>query len=162
LIGLEGPRWMFDTRTAKLVFVIMSLWGAGGNMLIFLAGLQGIPTDLYEAATIDGAGAWRQLQSITLPMLSPTLFFVLVTNIIFSFQIFTNAYIMSGGEGKPANSTLMYVLHLYLVAFRQNRLGYASALAWVLFIILLLLTLLIFRSSSVWVYYETEIGGEKS
>jgi len=162
LIGIEGPRWMFDTGTSKLVFVIMSVWGAGGNMLIFLAGLQGIPTDLYEAATIDGAGAWRRLQSITFPMISPTLFFVLVTNIIFSFQIFTNAYVMSGGQGGPANSTLMYVLHLYLVAFRQYRLGYASALAWVLFIILLLLTLLIFKSSRMWVYYETEIGGGRT
>jgi multiple sugar transport system permease protein len=162
LIGLEGPRWMFDTSTSKLVFVIMSVWGAGGNMLIFLAGLQGIPTDLYEAATIDGAGVWRRLRSITLPMISPTLFFVLVTNIIFSFQIFTNAYVMSSGQGGPANSTMMYVLHLYLVAFRQYRLGYASALAWVLFIILLLLTLLIFKSSRMWVYYETEIGGGRT
>jgi multiple sugar transport system permease protein len=162
LFGIEGLRWLHDTRTAKLVFVFMSVWGAGGNMLIFLAGLQGIPTELYEAATIDGAGAWRRLRHITLPMLSPTLFFVLVTNIIFSFQIFTNAYVMSGGEGKPANSTLMYVLHLYLVAFRQYRLGYASALAWVLFVILLLLTLLIFKSSSAWVYYETELDGGKT
>jgi multiple sugar transport system permease protein len=162
LVGLEGPRWLFDTRTAKLVFVIMSVWGAGGNMLIFLAGLQGIPTELYEAATIDGANPWHRLRYITFPMISPTLFFVLVTEIIWSSQIFTNAYVMSSGAGGPANSTMMYVLHLYLVAFRQYRLGYASALAWVLFIILLLLTLLIFKSSSAWVYYETEIGGRKS
>lgn len=162
LFNIEGLRWLHDTRTAKLVFVFMSIWGAGGNMLIFLAGLQGIPTELYEAATIDGAGIWRRLRHITLPMLSPTLFFVLVTNIIFSYQIFTNVYVMSGGEGGPANSTLMYVLHLYLVAFRQYRLGYASALAWALFVLLLLLTLLIFKSSSVWVYYETEIGGGRS
>jgi multiple sugar transport system permease protein len=162
LFNIEGPRWLHDTKTAKLVFVFMSIWGAGGNMLIFLAGLQGIPTELYEAATIDGAGIWRRLRHITLPMLSPTLFFVLVTNIIFSYQIFTNVYVMSGGQGGPANSTLMYILHLYLVAFRQYRLGYASALAWVLFILLLLLTLLIFKSSSAWVYYETEIGGGRS
>lgn len=162
LVGIEGVRWLFDTRTAKLVFVIMSVWGAGGNMLIFLAGLQGIPTELYEAAMIDGAVAWRRLRHITLPMMSPTIFFVMITNIIFSFQIFTNAYVMTGGGGGPANSTMMYVLHLYLVAFRQFRLGYASALAWVLFLILLLLTLLIFKSSSLWVYYETEVGGERA
>lgn len=162
LVGIEGIRWLFDTRTAKLVFVIMSVWGAGGNMLIFLAGLQGIPTELYEAAKIDGAVAWRRLRHITLPMMSPTIFFVVITNIIFSFQIFTNAYVMTGGAGGPANSTMMYVLHLYLVAFRQFRLGYASALAWVLFLILLLLTLLIFKSSSLWVYYESEVGGERA
>jgi multiple sugar transport system permease protein len=162
LVGIEGLRWLSDPRTAKLVFVVMSVWGAGGNMLIFLAGLQGIPTQLYEAATLDGASAWRQLRHITLPMLSPTLFFVLITNLIFSFQMFTDAYVMTGGSGGPANSTMMYVLHLYLVAFRQFRLGYASALAWVLFLILLALTLLIFRSSSLWVYYETEVGGGRS
>ncbi len=162
LVGIEGVRWLFDTRTAKLVFVIMSVWGAGGNMLIFLAGLQGIPTELYEAAKIDGAVAWRRLRHITLPMMSPTIFFVVITNIILSFQIFTNVYVMTGSAGGPANSTMMYVLHLYLVAFRQYRLGYASALAWVLFLILLLLTLLIFKSSSLWVYYESEVGGERA
>jgi len=161
-VGIEKIRWLQDTRTAKLVFVFMSIWGAGGNMLIFLAGLQGIPTELYEAAKIDGAGAWRQLRNITLPMMSPTLFFVLVTNIIMSFQVFTNVYVMTGGGGGPANSTMMYVLHLYLVAFRQYRLGYASALAWILFLILLVFTALIFRSSSLWVYYETEVGGERA
>jgi multiple sugar transport system permease protein len=162
LFGIEGPRWLFDPQTAKLVFVVMSVWGAGGNILIFLAGLQGIPTEVKEAATMDGAGAIRRLFHITLPLLSPTLFFVLITNIIFSFQIFTNVYVMTNPPGAPVNSTMVYVLHLYLVAFRQYRLGYASALAWVFFIILMLFTLLIFRSSRAWVYYETEIGGGRS
>jgi multiple sugar transport system permease protein len=162
LFGIEGPRWLYDRQTAKIVFVVMSVWGAGGNILIFLAGLQGIPTELYEAAKIDGANARRRLRHITVPLISPTLFFVLITNIIFSFQIFTNAYVMTNGSGGPVNSTLFYVLHLYLVAFRQYRLGYASALAWALFVILMLLTLLIFRSSNAWVYYETEVGGERS
>jgi len=157
LFHIEGIRWLLDPKTAKLVLVIMSVWGAGGNMLVFLAGLQGIPTELYEAATIDGAGRWRRFTHVTLPMISPTLFFVLVTSIISSFQVFSNAYVMTGGG--PANSTLMYVLHLYLVAFRQYRMGYASALAWVFFVILLLFTLLVFKSSRAWVYYETEIGG---
>jgi multiple sugar transport system permease protein len=165
LVGIEGPQWLSDPKTAKLVFVIMSAWGAGGNMLVFLSGLQSIPTELYEAATIDGAGRWRRFRHITLPMISPTLFFVLVTQIIWSFQIFTNVYVMTErgtSVGWPANSTLMYVLYLYQVAFRQYRMGYASALAWVLFIIILLLTVLIFKSSSAWVYYETEVGGAKS
>jgi len=160
VVGIEGKRWLLDPKLAKLVFVIMSVWGAGGNMLVFLAGLQGIPTELYEAARIDGAGRRSRFRHITLPMISPTLFFVLVTSIIGSFQVFGSVYVMTGGG--PANSTLMYVLHLYLVAFRQYRLGYASALAWVFFIILLLLTLLVFKSSSAWVYYETEIGGGRS
>lgn len=162
LVGLEGIRWLYDPRTAKMAFVIMSIWGAGGNLLIFLAGLQGIPTELYEAAKLDGAVAWSRLRYITLPLISPTLFFVVITNIIFSFQVFTNVYVMTNGGGGPANSTMMYVLHLYLVAFRQYRLGYASALAWVLFIILLLFTLLVFKSSSLWVYYETEVGGKRT
>ncbi len=160
LVGLPGMRWLHDPKTAKLALVLMSVWGAGGNMLVFLAGLQGIPTQLYEAATIDGAGAWRRFIHITLPMISPTLFFVLVTDIIWSFQVFTNAYVMTGGG--PANSTLMYVLYLYNLAFRQYRFGFASALAWVFFVIILLLTILIFKSSSAWVYYETEIGGRRS
>jgi multiple sugar transport system permease protein len=158
LVGIAGPRWLYDTETAKLALVIMSLWTAGGNMLVFLAGLQGIPTQLYEAATIDGANAWRRFIHITLPMISPTLFFVLITNIIQSFQIFTTVYVVSDGRGGPANSTMMYVLWLYLLAFRQFRMGFASALAWVFFIIIMLFTVLIFRSSSAWVYYETEIG----
>jgi multiple sugar transport system permease protein len=162
LVGIEGPRWLYDTSTAKLALVIMSVWGAGGNMLIFLAGLQGIPTHLYEAATIDGAGRWRRFRHITVPMISPTMFFLVVTNIIYSFQVFTNVYVMTGGEGGPANATMMYVLWLYLLAFRQFRMGFASALAWVFFIVIMVFTILVFRSSSAWVYYETEIGGDRS
>lgn len=155
LVGIKGPFWLFDPATAKLALVIMSVWGAGGNMIIFLAGLQGIPTHLYEAATIDGAGRWRRFIHITLPMLSPTIFFVLVTNVIGSFQVFTNVYAMTNGG--PANSTLMYVLYLYRLAFSQFRMGRASALAWVFFFVIMIFTVLIFRSSSAWVYYEAEI-----
>jgi multiple sugar transport system permease protein len=166
LFGIQGPRWLYDTQTAKLALVIISVWSAGSNMLVFLAGLQGIPTHLYEAATIDGASSWRRFTNITIPMISPTMFFLLVTNIISSFQVFTNVYIMTqdaqGGAGGPAHSTMMYVLYLYNMAFRQFRMGTACALAWVFFVIILLVTGLIFRSSSVWVYYETEIGGGRS
>ena len=159
LFGVHGIRWLFDTETAKPALIIMSVWGAGANMLVFLAGLQGIPTELYEAATIDGASAWGRFQKITIPMVSPTLFFVLVTDMIWSFQVFTNAFVMTNGG--PANSTLMYVLYLYNLAFRQYRMGYASALAWVFFVIILAITALVFRSSNAWVYYETEIGGKR-
>lgn len=166
LIGIAGPRWLYDPHTAKLALVIVNIWGAGANMLIFLAGLQSIPTELYEAAKIDGANAGRRFAHITLPMISPTLFFVLVTNIIYTFQSFTNVYIMTqqqaGGQpGGPANSTMIYVLYLYTLAFRQYRMGFASALAWVFFVIIMVLTILLLRSSSAWVYYETEIGAGK-
>ena len=160
LVGVQGLRWLFDTRTAKLALVVMNIWGAGGNMLVFLAGLQGIPTELYEAAKIDGAGVGRRFLHITLPMISPTMFFVLVTDMIWTFQVFTNVFVMTNGG--PANSTLMYVLYLYNLAFRQYRMGFASALAWVFFVVIMALTVLIFRSSGAWGYYETEIGGKRA
>jgi len=160
LVGIKGPAWLFSVHWAKPALLIMSVWGAGGNMLIFLGGLQAIPTQLYEAATIDGAGSLRRFFSVTIPMMSPTLFFVLVTDVIGSFQVFTSAYIMTAGG--PNNSTLMYVLYLYNLAFQQFRFGYASALAWVFFVIIMAFTVLLFRSSSVWVYYEGEIGGRRA
>ena len=161
-IGIQGPAWLRDPDWALMALVIMSFWGIGGGMVINLAGLQGIPTELYEAAKIDGAGIGRRFFHITLPMISPTLFFVLVTDMIWTFQVFTNVFVMTDGKGGPANSTLMYVLYLYNVAFRQYRMGFASALAWVFFVVIMALTVLIFRSSSAWVYYETEIGGRRA
>ena len=160
LIGIRGPSWLYDVHWAKPALLLISVWGAGGNMLIFLGGLQAIPTQLYEAATIDGAGALRRFFNVTIPMMSPTLFFVLVTDIIASFQVFTNAYIMTAGG--PNNSTLMYVLYLYNLAFKQFRFGFASALAWVFFIIMMIFTVFLFRGSSAWVYYEGQIGGRRS
>ncbi len=159
LFGIEGVAWLYETHTAKPALIIMSLWAAGENMLVFLAGLQGIPTQLYEAAMIDGAGTWRRFMRITIPMISPTLFFVLVTDTIYSFQVFTSSFIMT--RGGPSNATLMYVLYLYNLAFKQFDMGYASALAWIFFLIIMLVTLLIFRSSDAWVYYEAEIGGAR-
>ena len=127
-------------------------------MLIFLAGLQGIPTELFDAANVDGANAWNRFWHVTVPMVSPTIFFVLVTGIIGSFQVFTVTYVMT--QGGPANSTMMYVLYLFNLAFQQFRMGYASALGWVYFIIIMFFTLLIFRSSAAWVYYEAgALGG---
>jgi multiple sugar transport system permease protein len=131
------------------------VWGTGGAMLIFLAGLQGIPTALYEAATIDGAGAWRRFWNVTIPMLTPTIFFSIIMRIVGSFQIFTQAYVMT--QGGPNNATLTMVLYIYNKAFLQFHFGYASALAWALFVVILIFTLLIIRSSDMWVYYEGEL-----
>jgi multiple sugar transport system permease protein len=155
LIGIKGPRWVFSQQWALPAFVIMSLWGVGGNMLLYLAGLQGIPTPLYEAAKIDGANAFRCFLSITIPMMTPTIFFNLVMNFIGSFQIFTQSYIMT--QGGPNNATLTMVLLLYRKGFQQFRFGYASAIAWVLFAIVFVFTILLLKSSELWVFYEGEI-----
>jgi multiple sugar transport system permease protein len=128
-------------------------------MVIFLAALQGVPQALYEAAEIDGAGTWRRFLNITLPMISPAILFVLVMGIIGTLQTFTQAYVMTGGG--PANATLFYILYLYKNAFNWFEMGYASALAWVLFAIILALTLILLRSSTRWVYYETGDEGRR-
>jgi multiple sugar transport system permease protein len=135
--------------------VIMSLWGIGGGIVIYLARLQSIPTELYEAAEIDGANALRRLAHITIPMMTPVIFFNLIMGIIGSFQVFTQSYVMTAGG--PNNASLFYVLYLYRNAFRYFRMGYASALAWILFLILMVLTFIVLKSASWWVYY----GGEK-
>ncbi|MFN8444862.1 MAG: sugar ABC transporter permease [Caldilineaceae bacterium] len=153
-LGIQGPNWLGDTRTALPALVLISLWGIGGNMLTYLAGLQGIPTELYEAASIDGAGSWRRLINITLPLLSPVIFFNLVMGLIGVFQFFTEPFIMT--RGGPEQSTLSYMLYLYRNAFTYFKMGYAAALAWVLFLLVLLLTLAVFRSSPIWVHYEAQ------
>jgi multiple sugar transport system permease protein len=155
LIGIQGPGWIFSETWALPSFIIMSMWGVGGSMLIYLAGLQGIPSHLYEAAEIDGAGSWQRYLHITLPMLSPTIFFNLVMNIIGSFQVFTASFIMT--KGGPGTATLTMVLYLYRASFEQFKFGYASAIAWALFLIVLLFTLLTLRSSAAWVYYEGQL-----
>jgi multiple sugar transport system permease protein len=155
LIGIKGPGWLASPDWALWALIIMSLWGVGGGMIIYLAGLQGIPTQLYEAAEVDGASKIRQFFSITLPLITPVLFYNLVIGIISTFQIFTSVYVMT--DGGPVERTLFYNLYLYNNAFRYQRMGYASALAWILFVIVLVLTLLVFRSSAMWVYYEGEL-----
>jgi multiple sugar transport system permease protein len=151
-LGIEGPAWLGDPNWALTALIIMSFWGIGGGMVINLAGLQGIPTEMYEAASIDGANAWQRFWSVTIPMLSPVLFFNLVIGIIETFPYFTNAFVMTNGG--PGRATLFYNLYLYQNAFRYYKMGYASALAWIMFLIILVLTLLIFKSSPYWVYYE--------
>jgi multiple sugar transport system permease protein len=153
--GLVGPAWLESQEWAIPALVIMSLWGVGGSMVIYLAGLQAIPKQLYEVADIDGASWFRKQVSITLPMLSPTIFFTLILGVIGSFQVFTQAYVMT--RGGPANATLFYVLNLYFDAFEYFRMGYACALAWILFVIVLVLTLVQFKLAKRWVYYEGDL-----
>jgi multiple sugar transport system permease protein len=155
LVGIEGPGWLSDIHWAKPALVLMSLWGIGGGMVIFLAGLQGLPEHLYEAAKIDGAGPLSLFRHITFPMLTPTIFFILITDTIGSLQTFTNVYVMTNGG--PGSATLMYGLYLYQNAFTFLKMGYACALAWVMFAVVLLLTYLQFRGASRWVYYEAEL-----
>jgi len=156
--GIKGPGWLSNPDWALPALIIMSLWSVGGGMIIYLAGLQGIPTVLYEAATIDGANKLQQFWRITLPLITPVIFYNLVTGIIGTFQYFTQAYVMTNGG--PANATLFYNLYLYRNTFRYGRLGFGSAMAWFLLFIVLVMTLLVFRSSAAWVYYEGELRKE--
>ncbi|MCL4859041.1 MAG: sugar ABC transporter permease [Caldilineaceae bacterium] len=154
-LGITGPNWFFDANWVVPSFVLLSLWGFGGPMLIYLAGLQGVPTQLYEAARIDGANAWQRFRNVTLPMISPVILFTFITGIIGSFQVFTPAYIISNGQGGPNYASMFYVLYLYLTAFRRYRFGYASALAWILFLVIFVLTVLALHISRRSVYYES-------
>jgi len=153
LFGIRGPSWMHGEVWAIPALIIMSLWGVGGNMIIFLAGLQGIPEALYDAAKIDGAGTLQCFRHVTIPMMTPTIFFNLIIGIIGSFQVFTPAFFMM--EKGSGTSGLTQVLYLYNQAFQTFRFGYASAVAWVLFVVIMVFTVLVFRSSEVWVYYES-------
>jgi len=157
LFGISGPDWLGDPQWALTALIIMSFWGIGGGMIIYLAGLQNIPPQFYEASDIDGASKWSQFWYITLPMLTPTIFFNLVTGIIFSFRTFTQGYVMTGGG--PLDATMFFALHLFNQAFLHLRMGYASALAWVLFVVIMIFTSLVFKSSPFWVYYEAERRG---
>ncbi len=152
ILRLPHPQWLLDPVLAKPAYVLMNLWSLGGGMIIFLAGLQGVPEHLYEAADIDGAGRWAQFRHVTFPMITPVVFFQLTMGLIGSFQIFAQAYVMSG-RGID-NSTLFYVYYLFEQAFRYFRMGYASAMAWVLFAGILAVTVLKFKLAKRWVYYE--------
>ncbi len=157
LVGIDGPAWFQSETWAKPAIVLLTLWHMGSYMVIFLAGLQAIPDHLYEAASLDGAGTWRKLINITLPMLTPALLFNLVVGIINSFQVFTFAYVMT--RGGPLNSTTFYVYYLYRRAFEYFDMGYAAALSVILFVIVMALTAIIFKWSNRWVYYEGSTTG---
>jgi multiple sugar transport system permease protein len=166
-LGIRGPAWFSDANWTKPGMVVMGLWWIGAQVLIYLASLKGIPKSLYEAAEIDGASSWARTRYITLPMLSPTTFFIMVTSVIGTFQIFTTAFIIASSRGQdvgiggPSQSLLFYVLYLYNRAFGNVgagglQMGYASALAWILFAIILVITLFQLWAAKRWVYYESE------
>jgi len=152
LVGIPGPLWLADPAWAKPALVLMSAWSVGGMMIIFLAGLQGIPEHLFEAAAIDGAGRWSKFRHVTIPMMTPTIFFTMIVSIIAQFQVFVQPFIMTNGG--PVDSTLMYALYLYQQAWNYLKMGMASAMAWILLVIVLTLTVLQFRLANRWVYYE--------
>ncbi len=153
LVDLPPVRWLTRPEWVKPAMVIMSMWGFGAQMVIFLAGLQGIPSELYEATEIDGGNYWSKLFRITVPMMTPVIFFNLIIGIIGGFQVFASAYVLLGPSGGALNSGLFYVLHIYNNAFSYFRLGYAAALSVILFLIILFFTVIMVRTSDRWVYY---------
>ncbi|NLK07096.1 MAG: sugar ABC transporter permease [Firmicutes bacterium] len=156
IFSIQGPAWLSDPRWAMPAIILMNLWNVGPGMIIFLAGLQDIPESLYESASIDGAGWWTRTMRITVPLMTPTLFFNLIMGLIGAFQVFTQAYVLTGGG--PMDATYVYLLHLYNNAFRYGRMAYGSALAWVLFGIILVLSLIVMGTSRRWVFYAGEGG----
>lgn len=154
--GIQGPGWIASPEWSKPSLVLMSLWGVGGAMVIFLAGLGDVPQSLYEVAELDGAGPWSKFRHVTLPMLTPTILFNLVMGLIMSFQYFTQVYVMTGGKGSPVDSTMFYALYLYRNSFHYLRMGYASAMAWMLFVVILAATVGVLVSSRKWVFYHGE------
>jgi len=157
-VGLPTSAWLGDPATAPWSVILLSVWEFGSPMLIFLAGLRQIPTEFYEAAAIDGAGAFRRFLNITIPLLTPLIFFNLVLQMIFGFTVFTSAFVISGGTGAPLDSVLLYSLYLYQKGFKDFQMGYAASMAWALLLVVAVCTALIFRSSRYWVHYETDVG----
>ena len=156
-LHLPRPLWFQDPQYSKPGLVLLGLWGIGNTMIIFLAALLDVPKQLYEAADIEGANAWQRFRHVTLPMISPVIFFALVTGVIYGFQYFTEAFVASGGQaslGNPQESLLFYPVYLYEQGFQNFHMGYASAQAWVLFVIILTCTLVLIRTSRRWVHYQ--------
>ncbi|MBI5302855.1 MAG: sugar ABC transporter permease [Chloroflexi bacterium] len=160
VFGIRGPAWLQNEFWVLPSLMMMAVWGMlGKNMIVYLSGLQSIAPEMYEAADIDGANVWRKFFNITLPMMTPIIFFNLIMGLMDSFKLFTQAYVMTGGG--PRYASLFYVYYLYQHAFQRFHMGYASAMAWVFFLILMLFTVLVFRSSKLWVYYESTLGKGK-
>lgn len=156
-LNLEPVKWLGNPQTALWTLVLLAIWQFGSPMLIFLAGLRQIPQEMYESAAIDGANGWQKFRSITLPLLTPIIFFNLVMQMISGFKVFTQAFIVSGGAGAPLDTTLLYSLYLYIRGFSTFEMGYAAAMAWVMLGIIAVLTAISFKLSSYWVYYETDV-----
>jgi multiple sugar transport system permease protein len=158
LVGIDGPYWLADPNYSLWTLIVLAIWQFGSPMLIFLAGLRAIPQELYEAAEIDAAGPVKKFFAITVPLLAPVIFFNLVLQMIEAFKSFSGAFIISGGAGAPLDSLLFFTVYLYNEAFSFLRMGYASALAWVLLLIIAAFTAIAFWSSKYWVHYENERG----
>ena len=154
IFGVQGPSWLSDTKYALFIICFLRIWQFGSAMVIFLAALKGVPEDLYEAATIDGAGKWRQFAKITVPMITPVIFYNLVTQLVQAFQEFNGPFIIT--QGGPRNSTTLISMLVYNLAFKQNEIGMASALAWIMFVVVMVLTVIAFVSQKYWVYYGDE------
>jgi multiple sugar transport system permease protein len=154
IFGIEGAPWVNDPRYALETLMVLAIWQFGAPMVIFLAGLKQVPAELYEAASVDGAGAWRQFRNVTLPLLSPVIFFNLVLETIHGFQGFTAAFVLSNGTGGPVDSTLMYTLNLYIKGFVELNMGYASAMAWVFLAVTGVITAVLFSTGRFWVHYS--------
>jgi len=159
--GVTNTAWLGDPSTAPWTVILLAVWEFGSPMLIFLAGLKQIPIEFYEAAELDGASTWQRFLRITIPMLTPLIFFNLVLQMIFGFTVFTSAFIISGGAGAPLDSVLLYSLYLYQAGFKDFQMGYAAAMAWALLLVIGCFTAIIFRSSSYWVHYETDTEGAR-
>lgn len=155
-IGIQPVRWLTNPDYIKMTLVIVSLWGFGAQMIIFLAALQGIPTHLYEAVAIDGGGLWSRLRYVTIPLITPTIFFNMLVGLIASFQVFATAFIMLGANGGPLQAGLFYMMHTYNNAFRYFQMGYAAAMSFILFLIIFVFTLIMLWTSNRWVYYGDE------
>lgn len=156
-IGIEGPRWLTDPKWSMSALVIMSVWGIGGGIVMYLAGLQAVPQNLFEAARLDGAGFWKRLIHITLPSMSPIILFTFLTSMIGTLQTFVQSYIMTSGG--PNNSTLFYAYYLYQNGFSYQKMGKACAMAWLLLIVIIALSILVLKVSNRFVYYESDEGG---
>jgi len=158
-LGIKGPCWLTCPAWSRPTIILLALWIVGQQIILYLAGLQDVPQDLYDAADVDGANFLHKFRHVTIPMMTPVVFFHLVTSVIGALQFFTVPYIMTGGTGFPAGSLMFYSIYLYKNAFQYFQMGYASALAWLLFMVALLITLVIFRSARMWVFYA---GGENA
>jgi multiple sugar transport system permease protein len=158
LFGIDGPAWLQSESWVIPAVILLSLWQVGSGTILLIAALQGVPTELYEAASIDGASTVRQFWSISVPLVTPIIFFNLITGVILAFQVFAQVYVLTEGRSGPNNASLMMVPYMYDNAFQYYRMGYASAVAWVLLAVILLLSLVILKSGRRWVYYETDVN----
>jgi multiple sugar transport system permease protein len=155
-VHITGPAWFFSITWSKPTFILLGLWGLGQPMVIYLAALQGVPTEMYEVAALEGASAWSRLRRITIPMISPVILFNVILSLVLSIQYFTQAQVIESPPGSPGTSTMFYVTYYYQQAFQDLHLGYASAMAFLMFVGVLIVTVVLLRTSSRWVYYENE------